>query len=137
MSYRFRGRVALGIAALSAAVVWAADGRAPAITPQELGERLAQGRAPLVVDVRTPQEYAAGHIPGAVNVPYDQVAQRSAELVGKGELAIYCQKGSRARVAEEALRKAGAAAGDVRDVEGSFAAWEAAGLPVVKGPAPN
>ena len=34
----------------------------------------------LVLDVRTPQEYAEGHVPGAVNVPYDQLASRLAEV---------------------------------------------------------
>src|SRR6187455_929857 len=33
-----------------------------------------------VLDVRTPEEFAAGHVPGAVNVPYDQLASRLAEV---------------------------------------------------------
>jgi len=130
MSYRFRGRVALGIAALAAAVVWAADDRAPSISPQQLEARLASGQGPLVVDVRTPQEYEAGHVPGAVNVPYDEVAKRAAELTGRGELALYCLKGPRARIAEAALADAGAR--DLLHVEGGYSAWEAAGLPVEK-----
>ena len=135
MSYRFRARVALAIAALSAAVVWAADDLAPSISPQELEARIAKGQGPLVVDVRTPQEYAAGHIPGAINVPIDQVGQRAAELRGRGAVALYCLKGPRARAGEDALAKAGAR--DLLHVDGGYAAWEAAGLPVVEGSAPN
>lgn len=135
MSYRFRGRVALVIAALTAAVVWAADGEAPSVSPRELEARIAAGRPTLVVDVRSPQEYAAGHIPGAINVPYEEVGPRAAELKGRGEVAMYCMKGPRARLGEAAFQKAGGE--DVLHVEGGYSAWEAAGLPVAKGAAPN
>ena len=135
MSRRFRGRAALAIAALSAAVVWAADDLAPSISPQELEARVAKGDAPLLVDVRSAEEYAAGHIPGAIHIPYEQVASRASELSGKGEVAMYCQKGPRARLGEAAF--VGAGGKDVLHVEGGFSAWEAAGLPVVKGSAPR
>jgi phage shock protein E len=135
MSYRFRGRVALVIASLVAVVVWAADDLAPSISPKDLEARIAKGDAPLVVDVRTPQEYAAGHIPGAINIPHEQVASRVAELSGKGEVAMYCMKGPRARLGEAAF--VGAGGKDVLHIEGGFAAWESAGLPVVKGSAPR
>ena len=133
MSYRFRARAALAIAALAAAVVWAADDQAPSITPQELEARLAAGGAPLVVDVRTPEEYATGHVPGAINVPVDEVAKRAAELTGRGPLALYCARGPRARAGEAALARAGAT--DLLHLEGGFTAWEAAGLPVARGAA--
>ena len=135
MSYRFRGRVALALVALGAAVVWAADGEAPSISPRELDARLAQGGELVVLDVRTPEEYAAGHVPGAINVPHDQVAGRAAELAGRGPVAVYCQRGPRARIAEAAL--AGAGREGVLHVEGGFSAWEADGLPVAKGAAAN
>jgi rhodanese-related sulfurtransferase len=135
MSYRFRGRVALVLAALSAAVVWAAEGEAPSISPQELEARIAAGRAPLVVDVRSPQEFAAGHIPGAINVPYEEVGQRASELRGRGEVAMYCMKGPRARLGEVAFLKAGGES--VLHVEGGYSAWAAAGLPVAKGAGPD
>ena len=135
MSYRFRGRVALALVALGAAVVWAADGEAPSISPRELEARLGKGGGVLVLDVRTPEEYAAGHVPGAINVPHEQVAARVAELAGGGEIAVYCRKGPRARLAEAALLGAGRE--HVLHLEGGFSAWEADGLPVAKGPAPN
>jgi rhodanese-related sulfurtransferase len=148
VSYRFRGRVALALVALGAAVVWAADGEAPSISPRELEARLARGGELLVLDVRTPEEYAAGHVPGAINVPHEQVAARAAEraaggevtalaaeLVGGGEVAVYCRKGPRARLAEAALQRAGRQG--VLHLEGGFTAWEADGLPVAKGAAPE
>ena len=126
---------ALVLVALGAAVVWAADGEAPAISPRELEARLGQGGGLIVLDVRTPEEYAAGHVPGARNVPHDQVAQRAAELAGAGPVAVYCQRGPRARLAEAALQQAGRE--NVLHLEGGFSAWEADGLPVARGAAPQ
>jgi rhodanese-related sulfurtransferase len=135
VSYRFRARVALVLAALAAAVVWAAEAEAPSISPRELEARLAQGDDLLVLDVRTPQEYASGHVPGAINVPHDEVAARAAELAGTRPVAVYCQRGPRARLAEAALRGAGRER--VLHVEGGFSAWESDGLPVAQGAAPK
>jgi phage shock protein E len=61
-----------------------------------------------VVDVRTPAEYAAGHVPGAVNIPYDEIGPRSAEL-GPAEtpLVLYCHSGRRAGIAIRTLAAKG------------------------------
>jgi len=112
------------------AAAGAADPVAPSISPQELQTRMAKGDAPLIVDVRTPEEFRAGHIPGAINVPHDQVAAHAAELSGERGVAMYCMKGPRARLGEQALRAASVE--DVLHVEGGFSAWQAAGLPVEK-----
>jgi len=61
-----------------------------------------------VVDVRTPEEYAAGHVPGAVNVPYDQMARRSAELgPPTTPLLLYCHSGRRSGIAAQVLKEKG------------------------------
>jgi rhodanese-related sulfurtransferase len=106
----------------------AAEDTAPSISPQELELRLAQPEPPLLLDVRTPEEFRAGHIPGAINVPHEQVAGRTAELTAPNGVAVYCMKGPRARVAEQALLASGATG--VVQLEGGFSAWQAAGLPV-------
>lgn len=69
---------------------------------------MIQGGA-LVVDVRTTEEFSAGHIAGAINVPYDQVAQRIAEFGSEKqrEIVVYCKSGRRASVARETLVKSG------------------------------
>ncbi len=108
----------------------AAEPVAPSISPQELQARMATGDAPLVVDVRTPEEFRAGHVPGAINVPHDQVAAHAAELSSEHGVALYCMKGPRARLGEQALERAGVE--HVLHVEGGFSAWQAAGLPVEK-----
>lgn len=61
-----------------------------------------------VVDVRTPNEYAAGHVPGAVNIPYDQMAKRYAELgPPTTPLVLYCHSGRRSGVAVQTLKEKG------------------------------
>jgi phage shock protein E len=106
----------------------AAEDAAPSISPQELELRLAQPEPPLLLDVRTPEEFRAGHIPGAINVPHEQVAGRRAELAAPNGVVVYCMRGPRARVAEQALLASGATG--VARLDGGFSAWQAAGLPV-------
>ena len=61
-----------------------------------------------VVDVRTPGEYAASHVPGAVNIPYDQIAARAAELGAPGDpVLLYCRSGRRSGLAAAELRRVG------------------------------
>ena len=49
---------------------------APSISATELHERREAKTGPVVIDVRTAGESQTGHIPGALNIPYDQVAER-------------------------------------------------------------
>lgn len=102
------------------------------ITVQALAQRVEAGDAPVVLDVRTPAEFARGHVPGAINIPYDQLASRLDEVPAHqgDEVVVHCERGGRAAKAEGVLKDAGYT--DVRDLEGHFQAWEAAGLPVQK-----
>src|SRR5512136_1446190 len=53
-----------------------------------------------VVDVRTPEEYASGHVPGAINIPYDQLPRRAAEIgPPTTKVVLYCRSGRRSGVA--------------------------------------
>jgi len=61
-----------------------------------------------VVDVRTRAEFDAGHVPGAVNIPFDEIAQRTAEVGPPSTpVLLYCKSGRRSGIAGETLRKAG------------------------------
>lgn len=106
--------------------------QAGSITPSEIQARRESGTAPVVIDVRTPEEYGAGHIPGAVNIPFDQVAERISEVETPHGVALYCMVGPRARKGEAALLAAGHES--VLHLEGGMAAWQAAGLPIVQEP---
>ena len=103
------------------------------IGPAELSERRSSSDAPVVIDVRSAEEYAAGHIPGAVNIPFDQVAGRISEVDASNGVALYCMVGPRARRGEAALLEAGYDE-TLLHLDGGLAAWQAAGLPVERGP---
>jgi phage shock protein E len=109
-----------------------AESEAPSIAASELSARRATGTAPVIIDVRTKEEYAAGHIPGALNIPFDHVAERISEIDAPNGVALYCMVGPRARKGEAALLGAGYTR--VLHLDGGFAAWKAAGLPVEPGP---
>ena len=105
--------------------------QAASISPAELNARRESDSAPVVIDVRTTEEYAAGHIPNAVNIPFDQVADRISEVEAPQGVALYCMVGPRARKGEAALLASGY--NSVLHIEGGLAAWRAAGFPVERG----
>lgn len=89
---------------------------APAATPGAPGPGVVDAATALslaaagarLVDVRTPQEFADGRVAGAVNVPFDEVMRRLAE-VGPSDapIVLYCRSGRRSAIAAEALRERG------------------------------
>jgi phage shock protein E len=94
---------------LAALLLAAAPGSAPppGLVDGATARQLQAGGA-TVLDVRTPGEFAEGHVPGAVNIPYDQVAARSAELGSKQKpLVLYCRTGRRSGLAAAELVKQG------------------------------
>jgi phage shock protein E len=102
-------------------------GSGRAIKPKDLSERIERGEKPRILDVRSKSEFDAGHIPGAVNVPFNELPSRLADVPGtvNDELVVYCGHGPRAYIAGTTL-------GDSRRIvylSGHFAGWKAAGLP--------
>jgi rhodanese-related sulfurtransferase len=105
------------------------------VSPQELNERHARGDTIRLFDVRTPAEFRAVHVPFAENQSlesFDPAAVARA-CNGDSNAAIYviCQKGGRG--ANACAKLAAAGLERVFNVEGGTAAWEQAGLPVVRG----
>lgn len=104
------------------------------ITPAELAQlRKTNGKHVELIDVRTPVEFREVHVDFARNVPLDRLdpTEIRAERNGSAEpLYVICRSGSRARQACERLAATGI---NVVNVEGGTAAWDAAGLPVVRG----
>ncbi len=75
----------------------------------------------IVVDVRTPAEFEAGHVKGAINIPFDQMGARAAEVGRKDKpVVIYCRTGRRSGIAGEELKKQGFSA--IYDFQ-SFGSW--------------
>lgn len=64
---------------------------------------------PLVVDVRTGDEYRQGHVRQAINIPYDEIAQRIAAFAPDRDarIVLYCRSGRRSGIAEQTLRQLG------------------------------
>ena len=84
---------------------------------------------PVVLDVRAPGEHAAGHLEGALHLPLGELAGRLEEVPRDRSVVVHCAGGYRSVIAISLLQRAGFEG--LRDLRGGFAAWEAAGLPVV------
>jgi rhodanese-related sulfurtransferase len=95
--------------------------------------REMQRSGDLIIDVRSPDEYAGGHISGALNVPIDRLPKGLDGLVD-GPVITTCSMGGRGGRAADLLDAAGYSA---FTIDGGTKAWQAAGLPVVSGPAPS
>lgn len=106
------------------------------ISPRELHDMTQTGRSVDLIDVRTPAEFREMHVSFARNVPLDRLATATTEAGQTGAsqpLYIICRSGGRAKQACEKLTQEGQL--NVVSVEGGTQAWDAAGLPVVRGEA--
>ncbi|MBI5094935.1 MAG: rhodanese-like domain-containing protein, partial [Candidatus Hydrogenedentes bacterium] len=85
-----------------------------------------------VIDVRTPAEFQEAHAFFAELTPLETLdPKRVAKNAGAGTLYVFCRSGERATMACEKFIAQGI--NDVCVVQGGILAWEAAGLPVVRG----
>jgi rhodanese-related sulfurtransferase len=106
------------------------------MTPQQLAELRRSGQPVDLIDVRTPVEFREVHVEFARNVPLDQFNPQAVLASRNGRdaepLYVICRSGNRAG---QACEKLAAAAGTVRviNIAGGTLAWDAAGLPVVRG----
>jgi phage shock protein E len=80
-----------------------------------------RARGVTVVDVRSPEEFEGGHVPGALNIPYDQIGRRVAEVGPRDRpVLVYCRSGRRSGIAAAELARQGYSA--VYDFQ-SMSAW--------------
>ena len=94
-------------------------------------DELAAMKNAFVLDVRTASEFASGHIPDARQIHAGRVMWNVGDLPRERPLVTHCQSGARNAVVASALREAGF--DNVVELEGSFAAWKAAGKSVSQG----
>ena len=105
----------------------------PTIDAREAERRLREDpERPLLIDVREPNEFAAVRAAGAVLMPTSAFAARAGELPTDRPLLVVCHVGGRSAAVTGYLVRAGRT--DVVNVAGGMEAWEAAGLPVTRGP---
>lgn len=79
----------------------------------------------IILDVRTAQEFLDKHIPGARNIPVDEVAEYTEELMGKKVYCV-CRSGSRSQIAMLLLKTKEI---DAVSIDGGTVAWVEKGLP--------
>ena len=103
------------------------------ITPMELYRLLKEGKARKIIDVRTPAEFGESRLEAARLAPLDKFDPGTILSGDGGEESIYlmCRSGARATKALEKMEAVGCKRAVV--VEGGMLAWDAAGLPVVRG----
>jgi len=102
------------------------------VSVEEFKKLVGAGTAKLI-DVRTPEEFSAGYIEGAVNSDFQKTAEFGEYLdsLDKSKpYLVYCRTGRRSGEALKLMRDKGFT--NVADLGGGIAAWEAAGLAVVK-----
>jgi hydroxyacylglutathione hydrolase len=102
------------------------------VSPPLAAQRLGSGPrlAPLVIDVRTPSERALKYIEGSISVPLNHLVERLRELPRARSLLVYCAGGYRSSIAASLLQREGF--GQVAEMAGGIAAWEAAQLPTAR-----
>jgi rhodanese-related sulfurtransferase len=94
------------------AIDTALDGWKPVISADDVFENLNDGDAsndPLVVSVRAADVYALGHVPGAINIPWNQIAnpENLAKLPTDKQIVVYCYTGHTGQVATTVLAALG------------------------------
>jgi len=97
-------------------------------TPQEVADAWEANKI-VLIDVRTVQEYSFEHIDGALLLP--MAFLKPEKLPGQSDkrIVFYCGSGVRSdRVARLAIE---AGLTPVAHMEGGFAAWKAAKLPII------
>lgn len=108
--------------------------QATSISVDRLAQLEAQGDLDLI-DVRTPIEFRGVHAASARNVPLDALDPHAVINGRNGKAAdplyVICQSGNRSSQACQRFIDAGY--DNVVNVDGGTAAWERAGLPVVRG----
>jgi rhodanese-related sulfurtransferase len=104
-------------------------------TPKQLNSIRVTDPSAKIIDVRSPAEFEEVHAVGAINIPLDKfnpadvIAQHG--LSSDSPVYMICKMGGRSQKACDALSNAGLTS--AVNVTGGTDAWDAAGLPVVRG----
>ena len=104
----------------------------PRLSADRAAARLASAQRPVLVDVRAASERAHKRIDDSLHIPLTRLLERIGEIAAADQaLIVHCAGGYRSSIAASLLQRHGY--GDVSELAGGIAAWEAAGLPVRSG----
>ncbi|ADV25966.1 Rhodanese domain protein [Pseudoxanthomonas suwonensis 11-1] len=135
----FAGRhpmLSLALAGLTVAIIYTEIMRLlrgyKAIKPAELA-LVANQPGAVVVDMSAIADFEKGHIAGSRNIIPSQFDPAGKLLAGakQSPVVLVCRNGMASATAARKLKKAGFE--QVHWLDGGIAAWQAAGLPLVKG----
>jgi thioredoxin 1/putative thioredoxin len=100
---------------------------AGALKPEEVAELLRRGQISLV-DTREAPVFSRAHLPTAINMPFEEIETRLAELhMLPGAPVLYCRAGDKTKELAGKLVEQGV---PVAFLEGGVLAWEATGFPL-------
>ena len=91
--------------------------------------KLLQHNGAALINVRESKDYKKSHAPGAKLILLGALEQRLKEIPIEQEILVVCQSGMRSSQAAGILSKNGY---QVKNVSGGMAAWQRAGLKVVR-----
>jgi rhodanese-related sulfurtransferase len=93
----------------------------PAITVEELKQKLDLGEDITLLDVREPHEWPISDLPESVKIPLGQLQQRYSELAQDVDLVVYCRTGGRSAQAVQFLQQRGY--GHAANLTGGINRW--------------
>ena len=98
---------------------------------QRGGRSISNRAQAVIVDLRSHKDFGTGHIVGALNIPFDKLAERMVELEKhkSNTVILIDAMGQHAGSACRELKKAGY---DAVKLAGGIASWRGDNLPVVK-----
>ena len=97
------------------------------VSAEEAAAILADAHA-VVLDVRTVGEWDTKHIEPSVNIPFNRLIERVAEVPRDRPLVVLCAGGYRSSIAASLLEQRNFT--DLVEVAGGMTAWEAARMPL-------
>ena len=100
----------------------------PAISVQELNDRLRGREPPVVLDVRSDSEWTSGHIPGATHVEAGQVPLGALPFSPDQPVVAHCAVGARSTAAASVLARRGYRSCTL--LKGGVREWASAGFRV-------
>ena len=80
-----------------------------------------QGEAHCLLDVREPWEVAMVSLPGSLNIPLNEIPERSKELDASSAIIVMCKAGGRSLRAAEYLAARGFSR--ISNLQGGITAW--------------